>query len=510
MQHEIQITPTHPSRIHLAKLSKLLPNLRVWSIAISLIQVMAAAGYGLKVLSDWGTDFGIYFVGAFSIAPRYGLYGDLFDLKGPLYYGFLKITSLFIPYNLTGAVLVLAITGACWLMAVNFVAARVSVSSKGQHLARLAGVCVLYQMPSNSSIGVFQSSLVLVSIASLLTFYKETRSYVASASSGMKHLVISSTFASLAALTRFDGLVASLLIVAVFFLLRKRLTWKMVAVCAISLGTVTFLVIVTLADFLNFDFSQWFYSEFVFVIENRWLMGTNSVLEGFLLGRNFLNALIILQTFVPVAIVLVTFSPTTSGVNRLTISMLVAVSIAVYILLASDKGYHVFSTYPFLILALTQAGAQTIRADLVTQFAIAGLASVAIWVALCSFGESRCISAPQNCPNPYTSLLQDAGSRTQKKQVFFMNQGWPFLLSGAKAKVNFDVYWPLRVYIPGSTPQVVRQSQAEIDSPIWVEKESLEDANPEIKKLFLANKIVTHSADGSWVRLDPAPSLKRH
>ena len=63
-------------------------------------QLICSAFFALRLYDEWGTDYGIYYVGAISSQqPDFGLYSDFFDFKGPLYYGFLRILSTLISYN---------------------------------------------------------------------------------------------------------------------------------------------------------------------------------------------------------------------------------------------------------------------------------------------------------------------------------------------------------------------------------------------------------------------------
>ena len=45
------------------------------------MQLTASTLYGLRLFNEWGTDYGIYYVGANSISESYGLYSGFFDLK---------------------------------------------------------------------------------------------------------------------------------------------------------------------------------------------------------------------------------------------------------------------------------------------------------------------------------------------------------------------------------------------------------------------------------------------
>ena len=134
---------------------------------ISLIfQILASFLYGLRLLNEYGTDYGIYYVG--SIATRqngYGLYSSFFEIKGPLYYGFLKLLSFFVDYSVTGAVVELMFTAFFWFLCVNIACRIISSSLQIRTIVALASVSVLIGQDSNSSMSLFQGGLVVLSLA---------------------------------------------------------------------------------------------------------------------------------------------------------------------------------------------------------------------------------------------------------------------------------------------------------------------------------------------------------
>jgi hypothetical protein len=118
--------------------------------AVISAQASTATLFSLKLLAQWGTDFGVYFVGGMSISDEYGLYTGFFDHKGPLYYAFIRLLSAAVPYSLIGAAVVLGITCAIWFASIDIGLRMLHLSKPVNAIVGFGAIAAFANQASNA------------------------------------------------------------------------------------------------------------------------------------------------------------------------------------------------------------------------------------------------------------------------------------------------------------------------------------------------------------------------
>ena len=169
--------------------------------------------YGFQIVTEVGTDYGIYYVGALSTSPSYPLYQGFFENKGPLFYGFIKALGFLTPYSLTGAALTLSLVVLLWLISVIISARILKLTFKYEIIALLMGISALVSQPTNAGMNIFMCSFYTLSLA-LAIRYRENNASI---------YFFGSVFASLcASLVKLDGF-------GIFFIVLVILCYKNLA-----------------------------------------------------------------------------------------------------------------------------------------------------------------------------------------------------------------------------------------------------------------------------------------
>jgi hypothetical protein len=155
-----------------------------WQRAIVpiLLIVLIAFGWCLTLNRDWGTDYGVYYVGSKLISPTYRLYVEHFDHKGPALYFFLKTIGEVIGFGAVQAMFSLFIICFMFLFTVYEIGIKFFKSKIKLIFIILVGGSVLFGLDSNASITIFWSTLLLWSFYFLyknITDGKEFYLYVA-------------------------------------------------------------------------------------------------------------------------------------------------------------------------------------------------------------------------------------------------------------------------------------------------------------------------------------------
>ncbi|MEX2400659.1 MAG: hypothetical protein WD423_07790 [Rhodothermales bacterium] len=117
---------------------------------------------------EWGTDFGVYYVGASLLSDDFQLYADHFDHKGPAYYIFLTAIGNVIGSGAVQAVVSLFLTALAYACSVLAIARRYTSSIPALTLVVLFTGASLAAQNSNASIALFQTALLLWSFHLLL------------------------------------------------------------------------------------------------------------------------------------------------------------------------------------------------------------------------------------------------------------------------------------------------------------------------------------------------------
>lgn len=472
-------------------------------IALLLLQLLVVIFYGLRILDEWGTDFGIYYVGANSTREDYGLYSGFFDLKGPLYYGFIKVLGFLIPYSVEGAVIVLSITALVWLMAVDLAAWLLVRGRLGRVVVGLGGVSALIAQPSNSSIGLFQASLVLISITLLVKYLR---------GSSNLWLISSVVLALVASLTRIDAIVVFAVIVTMALVFRRTASLRPLLLGVVAGGALTAAIALFLGTFLHFRMQEMWSQAVVFVIAHRW--NINGGKFGLFLVFSKSNTfLLLLASGIPFALLVAVF--TRERLVRITDPAVVLIFLGglMFIGLGSDKDYHLFVFYPIALAALAWLLADASAHFTSLKAVIVGLGLSSLLVLGSLAQQVSCLIVGEPCSNRFSDIVAESAGNKSRSNVFFLNQGWPYLLAETKPSVDFNVFWPLAVEIPGVSERVSQQARAALPETIWVDANDLQYAlvaNPTRLKLFLEGRRLLPVLEGTpWQPLVAIESVNK-
>ena len=141
---------------------------------IFLIIIFVTAIWSASILTEWGTDYGIYYTGSYFLSDNYRLYQEYFDHKGPLYYLFLQIIGYFIGWGHWQAYLSLFLTMLFFYLPVFCILVSERLKPMSLFAGTLLSLCLLYGQPTNASISFFQSGFLLTSFWLLVKHCKSS------------------------------------------------------------------------------------------------------------------------------------------------------------------------------------------------------------------------------------------------------------------------------------------------------------------------------------------------
>lgn len=408
----------------------------VYSLLYLTISFISSLIFGTRLFSELGSDFGVYFVGAFSIREDFGLYGGFFDHKGPLYYAFIKLLGFFVPYSLFGASLVLFATCLGWFLSIIFSGKLLKIPERTLLLIVVIANSALINQPSNASIGIFQASLGVIFLA-FLKKYKSSEEFI--------WFFLATLFISFAILTRIDA--ALFLPIIFYFIGFRKVIHIFVFVSFVIVELSVLLSLLSLA--LHFSFVDFWNQAVLFNftayadVSNS--LGLNSHLWSiFVLFKSLcvsgLMLVLIYQFFFMLK--------SRRTIVKHDFFILFSYGLAIFFVIGSSKDYHRFIFYVFFIVALFSIDLSqlTRRFIGVTLFLLVFISSFFLSE---NVTQSKCIFA-NNCPNPYQNLARESESLS-----FFINQGWPYLFSDRQPDVSFTSYFPLLFYIQGASEKVI-------------------------------------------------------
>jgi len=480
--------------------SRWILNHRVqYSVAL-LIQAFASVLYGLRLLNEYGTDYGIYYVG--SVATRqndYGLYSSFFEIKGPLYYAFLKSISFLVNYNLTGAVVELIFTALFWFLCVNIASRIISSNLQVRTVASIASVAILIGQDSNSSMSLFQSGLIVLSLA-LIYKHLFTDNVIC--------FYLSIAVSTLTCLVKLDSF-GLIIIIPLLYLIYSKSKSIFRLISGFAFSIIFFMAnLLMLSRFLNFSLSEYFYQSFQFVIESRFNIGDSTSRYGFLglFVRDYYSISLLLASGILFSLLLSYQNISFPILIRDPGFIIMIYGVISYLLLKSDKNYHLFVLYSCLLVVLiiridNELVVNRLKVVFVTFLLGASLVVINFSV------DSRCVITKNiQCVNRFENLLQPNQDKALLQKSFYLNQGWPFLINGVLPKVNFTVWWPLAVYAKNSTDQVIAEANSS-NFPIWVDYSDfidLQKRNPiQTGEFMKGRELVRSNSDSKWAELIP-------
>jgi hypothetical protein len=465
-----------------------------------ILQGSASVLYGLRLLNEYGTDYGIYYAG--SVATRqndYGLYSNFFEIKGPLYYGFLKLLSFFINYSLTGAVIELILTAFFWFLCVNIACRLISSKLHLLTIAAITSVALLVGQDSNSSMSLFQGGLVALSLALI---YKYLVTY------NITFFYLSIAASTLACLVKLDSF-GLIIIIPLLYLFCSKIR----SVFQLILGFVFFMffymtILLFLSQFLNFSLSNYFYQAFQFVIETRWNLGESKSHYGILgiFVRDYYSITLLLATGILFSLLIAYQNTSFRNLIKDPGFIIIIYGSISYLVLESDKNYHLLVLYSSLLVALVIKIENELIFNRLKVITVTSLLSASLVIANFSV-DSRCVITNNiQCLNRFEDLLQPNQDKGLLQKSFYLNQGWPFIINGVLPKINFTVWWPLAFNVKYSTNQVIDEANTS-NFPIWVDYNDfidLQKRNPiQVSEFMKGKKLVRNDLDSKWAELVP-------
>ncbi len=221
-------------------------------IIISVISI-----WSTNHLTEWNTDYGLYYAGSYFLDENYNLYDEFFSHKGPLYFLFLKIIGYIIGWGTFQAYLSLIVTILIFYIPLYFLLVSQRLKAISLIAGTLLSLCLLYRQDSNASLSFFQSGFLLMSFWLLLNnsknFTKLSISYV---------LYICSILIKVDTIVYFPVYILALILtnhpISINTLIKNFFIWLVLSVCL-------FLSLLSIFNFNissyvihNFEFNLWY------------------------------------------------------------------------------------------------------------------------------------------------------------------------------------------------------------------------------------------------------------
>ena len=109
-----------------------------------------------KELTNFGTDFGFYYSGAYFISDDYSLYKEFFDHKGPVFYLFLKIIGNLIGWGIPQSIISLFFSLMVFFIPIAYFINKFCKTIFSKISMFLLSISILFGQTSNSSIAFFK------------------------------------------------------------------------------------------------------------------------------------------------------------------------------------------------------------------------------------------------------------------------------------------------------------------------------------------------------------------
>ena len=473
-------------------------KLRGYTLLLTyFFQFICSSLFALRLYDEWGTDYGIYYVGAVSSQqPEFGLYSGFFDFKGPLYYGFLKTLSFLISYGFFGAVLSLFITCLFWFTSINLATYLIVRDYRHRSIIGFASIAILLGQGSNASLSLFQSGFIVLSLSFLHRYIHSTK---------RRDLFLSYALAVLSFLVKVDSLPLMLFIPVFTMIFAKKKEFL-----DLLLGTIFsflfFLInLLILSRLLHFKFHEYFYQAVIYVSETRWSFGNAATFKNFII-RDYYSIPLLLGSGLIFAFILVGNYSTFKIFMRSPGFVILFFGLFSYGLLQSDKNYHLFVFYPYALIAVVigvvgLSNFSHYKVLFIVFFTSASVVNVNYLL------DSQCVITKKVvCSDPYRELVMPNSEKNILEKSFYLNQGWPFLINDVLPKINFTIWWPLAVETKYSTTQIIEQANSS-NFPIWVDYNDfidLQRRNPLLVGEFMKGKeLIGNGLSSKWGQLVP-------
>lgn len=396
-----------------------------------MLSLVFSVLYGLQLFKEPGTDFGIYYAGAISTDPTFPLYEGFFETKGPLFYAFIKIINFLVPYSIEGASLTLMLVGFIWFCAIYLAVKLLDLSLEYSVLILFIGISVFIMQPTNGSINVFMCSFFIISISFAIRYSRQ---------GNFINLAFSLIAAIMAGLTKLDGFIVIIISICII-IVSKRKTSINHLFLGVMISTMTvFFSLKLLQKILFFSLDDYLQLSFIDVFQKVWNPNTNGSAKNFLI-RDYTSAGILFASGVFFIVLTAYFYSKPKDFDLKLVKILVLFGIFSYLILASDKNYHLFIIYPPLIVSILILLQYITDKRLISSYLILS-GSVALSVMLNLVTIDKCaIFDVSSCSNRFKLLDETTKNQGSRDSIYFLNQGWPYIYAQVKPKVNFTATW---------------------------------------------------------------------
>ena len=419
------------------------------NLSIFLFMLVVLALWSSRLLTEWGTDFGIYYAGAYFIDDEYRLYKELFDHKGPLYYLFLKAIGLLIGWGSFQAYLSLFLTLLAFYIPAFLILLRQNLSPPLLLSGVILCLLLLFGQNTNSSIAFFQGAFLLISF------------YFLTATKNNFNFILSLIFFVLAVFVRIDALV--FLPIYFFYALHEEgdFSYKKNGLKVFLILSSFPLIFVLLSKALGFDFYEfyehnivfnyWYKSESILSIFYRpthfsIISSSLTIIPIFLLRHRFLSLIGDSSKLIG-KILRPNFLSRQAKMNFIYIGIFF-LSTILWAISASDKNYHLLVfTIPLVFILLNNVRFITtsgLRLLIYPALALYPLALALAPPLKVLIKNPECITDPYCSSSKIVEYVESINflSKQPNAEVSIIGgRGWTYFYSGKRPARSLNDWW---------------------------------------------------------------------
>jgi hypothetical protein len=446
------------------------------NLFIFLLIIFVLAVWSATILTEWGTDYGVYYTGSYFLSDNYKLYQEHFDHKGPLYYLFLQTIGYFIGWGHWQAYLSLFLTMLVFYLPVFCILVSERLKPMSLFAGTLLSLCLLYGQPTNASISFFQSGFLLTSFWLLAKHYKNTIRLNISF-----FLFVCSILTRIDAVIYFPVYLFALILtsntgITILHLYKKFFIWILIFI--IPYWCLSYKFNFNLNDYLvhNFEFNAWYVkantsSSSLFYKVAKSLIRPESY-------KLFISSLLILPLFIIFPQLKSGFYEFISYIKILYKKKIIknfisdnAFSSVIFFLGAigwfltfSDKNYHLlillvpllfFYLINFRFLSLGQCSFIT----LASTYCLV----IILYLPLLKLNKDpECLYSPfcnSSDVKSYADSVNFLSDLPHDEVVIIGGRGWTYFYSGKKTSRSINDWWLYELDNSFLTPQLVTQHQ---------------------------------------------------
>jgi hypothetical protein len=359
-----------------------------------------------------------------------------------------------------------------------------------------ASISILIGQGSNSSLSLFQSGFIVLSLSFLYRFVNTNK---------RRDLYFSYALAVLSFLVKADSLPLIIFIPLFALIFSKKVRYIDLLFGVVFSFLFSLISLLILNRLLHFKFDEYFYQVIVYVVETRWSFGNGATLKNFVV-RDYYSISLLPGSGTIFALILVWNYSNFKNLMKSPSFVILLFGVFSYGLLQSDKQYHLFVFYPYALIALVIGviSFSNFSHFKVLFFIFFTSASV---VSMNFLLDSQCVVTKKLvCSDPYQELRMPNTEKSVLEKSFYLNQGWPFLINDVLPRINFNIWWPLAVETKYSTTQIIDQANSSNFS-IWVDYNDfidLQKRNPlRVGEFMKGKELIRNDSNSKWGQLVP-------